>query len=96
MMIRGATLISRLAVIFAVLFTFTACGGGGGGSSFYQGEDDDNASPTLAMALFDSAGNATNSVTSSSPGTVKVTVSGGGANILVSAEAVNGTLFPET
>jgi hypothetical protein len=36
MIIRGATLISRLAVIFAVLFTLIACGGGGGGSSFYD------------------------------------------------------------
>lgn len=36
MIIRGATLFSRLAVIFAVLFTLIACGGGGGGSSFYD------------------------------------------------------------
>jgi hypothetical protein len=36
MIIRGATLFSRLAVTFAVLFSLIACGGGGGGSSFYD------------------------------------------------------------
>ncbi len=94
MIIRGATLISRLAVILAVLFTFTACGGGGGGSSFYQGTDD-NDTPSMSFSLLDPQGNSTNTVTSSAVGTLKVTVSGKGtANVVVSAETDMGTLLP--
>lgn len=94
---RGATFISRLAVIFAVLFMVIACGGGGGGSFYDPEDDDDNPSgSTLGMALFDATGNETNSITASSPGTVKVTVKSGGANILVSATTSLGTLTPST
>jgi len=46
MIIRGATLISRLAFLFAVLFNLAACGGGGGGASFY---DPDNNFPPLTI-----------------------------------------------
>jgi predicted small lipoprotein YifL len=49
MIIRGATLISRLAVSFTVLFTITACGSGGGGSSFYNG--DENAPPDQSVTV---------------------------------------------
>jgi hypothetical protein len=92
---RGATLVSRLAVVFAVLFTFTACGGGGGGGdAFYQGGDDDASS--LSFALLDPQGNSTNSVTASAPGTLRVGVRNGGANILVSAETSIGTILPAT
>jgi len=92
---RGTNFISRLATIFAVIFTITACGGGGGGDSFYQG-DDGNENSSLQFALYDPAGNSTTSVTSSAPGTLTVTVRNGGANILVSAETSIGTLFPAT
>ncbi len=93
---RGATFISRMAVLFAVLFTLTACGGGGGGSSFYDGDDDDENNPpsSLSFTLTDPQGNSTNSVTASAPGTLKVSVRNGGANILVSAETSIGTLQP--
>ncbi|MEZ5504386.1 MAG: hypothetical protein R3E50_17625 [Halioglobus sp.] len=92
---RGATFISRLAVIFAVLFTFTACGGGGGGgSSFYQGDDSEQA--TLFFAMYDPVGNSTNTITSSNPGTLKVTVKNAGPNVVVSASTDLGTLFPST
>jgi len=93
---RGATLISRLAMLFAILFAFTACGGGGGGSSFYDGENNNNNTSGLSFTLFDPQGNSTNSVTSSAPGTLKVFIKDGGPNIVVSAETTIGTLFPET
>jgi hypothetical protein len=44
MIIRGATLISRPAIIFAVLFAITACSGGGGGSSFDSADDSSGCS----------------------------------------------------
>ena len=44
MIIRDATLISRPAVIFAVLFAITACSGGGGGSSFDSADDSSGCS----------------------------------------------------
>ena len=66
---RGATLISRLAILFAVLFTLTACGGGGGGPSFYNSDDDDEAA--MSFTLYDPQGNATNTITASSPGTLE-------------------------
>jgi hypothetical protein len=90
---RGAVLISRLAVLFAVLLAVTACGGGGGGGSFYTGTDDENS---ISFALYDPQGNSTNFVTSSAPGTLKVSLRKGGGNIVVSAETDIGTLFPAT
>jgi hypothetical protein len=94
---RGATLVSRLAVIFMVLFTFTACGGGGGGGdAFFQGGDDDDDEGSFSFVLLDPQGNPTNSVTASSPGTLRVSVKNGGANILVSADTTIGTLLPAT
>jgi len=96
MIIRGATLISRLAVVFAVLFAFTACGGGGGGGdTFYSGPGNNNSSG-LSLSLYDPQGNSTNSVTASAPGTLKVRVQGNAANVVVSASTDIGTLFPET
>jgi hypothetical protein len=94
---RGATLISRLAVLFAVLFTFTACGGGGGGgNAFYQGDGSDN--PSLGFTLLDPQGNPTSSISFSSPGTLKITVQKGGSNIVVSASTDDtiATLSPAT
>jgi hypothetical protein len=95
---RGATLVSRLAVLFAVLFTLTACGGGGGGDDpFYRGPDGGNGGPSdLSFVLLDPQGNTTRSVTASSPGTLRVGVRNGGANILISADATIATLLPAT
>jgi hypothetical protein len=92
---RGATLISRLAILFAVLFTLAACGGGGGGggASFYDGNKND---PSLSFSLLDPQGNATSSVTAAAPGTLKVYLKNGAPGILVSAETTLGTLLPAT
>lgn len=91
MIIRGATLVSRLAVIFAVLFTFTACGGGGGGGdAFFQGSND----AKIQLTLLDPQGNDTRTITSASPGTLRVTIKDNGANVVVSAQTDIGTLFP--
>ncbi|MEZ5571979.1 MAG: hypothetical protein R3E64_08125 [Halioglobus sp.] len=87
---RGATLISRMAVLFAVLFTFTACGGGGGGGdTFFQGDNTE-----LKLTLYDPQGIETKTVTTSSPGTVRVKVKDNGSNVVVSATTTIGTLFP--
>jgi hypothetical protein len=94
---RGATLISRLAVLFAVLFTLAACGGGGGGgNSFYQGSGSDNNSSggSLTLTLYDEQGHSTNTVTSSAPGTLKVKA--GAANVVVTATTTIGTLSPDS
>ncbi len=99
---RGATLASRLAVLTAFLLTLAACGGGGGGSTFY---DEDAASssssggsqtPTLALALFDAAGEPTDTVTSAAPGTLTVSIPGRNPNVLVSLETDIGTILPES
>lgn len=106
---RGATLVSQMAVLIVVMFTLTACGGGGG-STFFDGDDDGSSSssssgggsssggstPTLSLALFDADGEATDTVTSASPGRLTVTIPGGDANVLVSAETEIGTLLPES
>nr|CAI78730.1 hypothetical protein [uncultured Gammaproteobacteria bacterium] len=92
MIIRGADFISRLAVIIAVLFTFTACGGGGGGGGeFFDPPDNDIG---LDISMQDAAGNETTTVTEGSPGTIRVFVRKGGANIVVSASTTKGTLLP--
>ena len=95
MIIRGATLCSRMAVLFAILFTFTACGGGGGGDGgdFFNPPDDDIG---LDISLYDAAGNKTSTVTTAQPGTIRVFVRKGGANIVVSAATTRGTLLPST
>jgi hypothetical protein len=92
---RGATLISRLAVLFAVLFTFTGCGGGGGGgSSFYPDNGPNNNPNSLSLALYDPQGNATNTVTASAPGTLKVRANNNAANVVINATTTIGTLSP--
>lgn len=48
----------------------------------------------LALVLLDPQGNETNTVTSSSPGTLRATVGGSGANVVVSATTNVGVLFP--
>ncbi|MCB1706711.1 MAG: hypothetical protein KDI17_17740 [Halioglobus sp.] len=105
---RGAKLVSHLAVLIAVVFTLTACGGGGGGGGTFYDEDDSSSSsssggsssggetPTLSLALFDAAGEPTDTITSASPGTLTVSIPGGDANVQVSATTEIGTLLPES
>lgn len=103
---RGAKLVSHLAVLIAVVFTLTACGGGGGGGGTFYDEDDGTGSsgssggtggtPTLSLALFDAAGEPTDTITSASPGTLTVSIPGGDANVQVSATTEIGTLLPES
>jgi hypothetical protein len=111
---RGATLVSHLAVLIAVMFTLTACGGGGGGSTFYDEDGSSSSSssssgtssssgsssggntPTLALALFNADGEPTDTVTSASPGTLTVSIPGGDANVQVFAETAIGKLLPES
>ena len=53
MIIRGAHIISRLAIFFTIVMTLIACGGGGGGGSFYDPDSDGEISiapGTLAEA----------------------------------------------
>ena len=50
MIIRGAHIISRLAIFFAVVFTLIACGGGGGGGSFYDPDGNEPLPPPLTIA----------------------------------------------
>ncbi|CAA0124069.1 Uncharacterised protein [Halioglobus japonicus] len=101
---RGATLVSRLAVITAFLLTLAACGGGGGGSAFYD-EDGGSSSgssssggdtTSLVLALFNSEGEATDTITSASPGTLTVSIPGGGSNVEVSLETEIGSILPES
>ena len=89
MIIRGATHGSRLAVIFALLFAVTACGGGGSGDNFYEGGDDVDG---LSLTILDPQGNETDTVTAASPGTLKVSVRGGGSGIVVTASTDIGVI----
>jgi hypothetical protein len=92
MIIRGATHGSRLAVIFAFLFVVTACGGGGGsGDNFYEGDQNQDG---LRLSILNPEGNGTDTVTASSPGTLKVSVRGGGSGIVVNATTDIGFIFP--
>ncbi|NQX87931.1 MAG: hypothetical protein HRT77_04655 [Halioglobus sp.] len=95
MIIRGVSLLSRLAVSFAVLFAVTACGGGGGGGNdpFFNPPDDDVG---IDIALLNAAGDRTTSVTVGSPGTVAVFIRKGGANIRVEGTTTLGTLSPSS
>jgi hypothetical protein len=93
MIIRGATHGSRLAVIFAFLFVVTACGSGGSGDNFYDGDQNQDG---LRLSILDPAGNGTDTVTASSPGTLKVSVRGGGSGIVVTATTDIGFIFPKS
>ena len=87
-------------------------GGGGGGSTFYDEDGSSSSSssgtssssgsssggetPTLSLALFDAAGEPTDTITSASPGTLTVSIPGGDSNILVLAETEIGKILPES
>jgi len=74
-MITGSTKLAKpLTAACMLLFLLTACGGGGGGGGFIPDDGDDNAVLQIALSLTDSAGNPTNTISSSSPGTLTVTV----------------------
>lgn len=103
MITRFASLTSRLSVGFAILFMVAACGGGGGNSDSDIGfipNTDSDGTYYLALSLFDGAGNTTNSVSSASPGTLKVTVTKNKKNgapvadVVVNAESSAGLLSP--
>lgn len=84
---RGATLLGRAAVFFAILFAFTACGGGGGGDGFLPNTDD---GPTISITLLAPNGETTDSVTAAQPGTVRVRVTG----LVVSNVVVSAAITP--
>lgn len=99
MITRFASLTSRMAVLFAFLFTVAACGGGGSGGGGFLPEED-NESLYFSLNLYDPAGNQTNTVTTAAPGTLKVTVSRKNANgarvgnVVVTTETDIGLVIP--
>jgi hypothetical protein len=109
MITRYANLTGRLAVLFAFLFTISACGGGGGGNGGFLPDDNgDGPTSNIKLSLTDFAGEATDTVTATAPVilTARVTRDGGKkpvANTLVSAEILGSdgnpseiaTLLPE-
>ena len=79
MLNQGATLISRLAVFFAVLFTLAACGGGGGGgATFFDGDDPVPPPVTPAylvqLTLLDANGAPISSLPQLAEGTLQIVV----------------------
>lgn len=90
MIIRGASLTSRMAVLFAFLVVVTACGGGGGGGGSFIPDDNE-----LKLTLLDSEGNKTTVVTATSPAVLQVKVSGdGNKNLAVTATTDLGVIIP--
>lgn len=72
---RFATLTSRLAVALALSLSLFACGGGGGGGGGFLPEPgDDDVTWFLSLALLDANGDATSTVTSTTPATLQVKV----------------------
>ncbi len=100
-MTRFASLTSRLYVALVLLFGIAACGGGGGGSDGGGFLPDDASSDkrayTLELLLTDSAGLITDTVTSTTPAVLTVTVFVGKntqPGIVVSASATIGRINP--
>ncbi len=93
MIIRGASLVSRLAVMFAVMLALAACGGGGGSDDgpFFNPPDDDIG---IDISLNDPSGQKTSTITTGSPGTVRVFIRKGGSNIVVNAVTTRGAIAP--
>jgi hypothetical protein len=102
MITRGATLISRMAVAFAILFAIAACGGGGGGGSVgnFLPDTNDGSTYFLSLVLLDSDGNPNNTVTSAAPAILEVTVTKKNKNgaaiadVVVSAQTDIGEVLP--
>jgi hypothetical protein len=100
MISRFASLTSRLSVALVFLFGIAACGGGGGGGSdggggFLPGSGGNDF--TITLELLDADGNLTNTVTSTAPATLSVTVKNGDeiqAGVVVLASADIGLIIP--
>ncbi len=92
MIIRGATVTGRMAVIFAILFAVAACGGGGGGGDGFIDDSGSSSKLKLKLVLLDTEGNKTETVTSSAPGILKVTASS--SDIVVTTTTDIGLVFP--
>jgi hypothetical protein len=92
--------ISRLFVASTFMFVIAACGGGGGGSGGFIPDGsggENNQIYTLLVALADTNGNPTNSVTSTTPATLTVTVSMGPnavPDLVVTAVTTVGIISP--
>lgn len=102
---RFATLTSRMAVALTMMLAIAACGGGGGGGGGFKGDagsDGDTDTYFLQVALKDSDGNDTSTVSSTSPGTLQVFVTRNGRNgapipdVIVLASTDSGLLFPSS
>ena len=93
---------SRLFVASTFMFVIAACGGGGGGSGggfIPDGSGSDNQVYLLLLELADINGNPTNSVTSTTPATLSVTVSTGAKpapDLVVTAVTTAGVILPES
>jgi len=103
MITRFASLYGRVAVTLAFLFTITACGGGGGGGgSFYDPDAETDGTYFVSIAIYDPVGNPTNTVTTTEPGSVEVTVTKKNAkgapigNAVVNVTLDAGLIFPAT
>ena len=87
-------------VALATLFTITACGGGGGGSGgggFLPDDGSDDPNFTIDLALSDPNGNPTSTITSTTPGTLTITVTEGrnpAADIVATATTDIGVIRP--
>lgn len=96
---RGASLLGRTAVLFAMLFAFTACGGGGG-DGFLPNPPPTNTGPTISLQLSAPSGQPTDSVTAAEPGTVTVQFTGDVVSNVVVTAAITpaslGTIDPAT
>lgn len=100
---RFATLTSRLAVALALSMTLFACGGGGGGGGGFLPEPgEDDVTYFLTLTLLDASGNATSTITSTTPATLQVRVNRtreSGAPIpdeVVTATTTLGALSPDS
>lgn len=100
MITRFATLSSRMALAFTLLFMVAACGGGGSGGSFLP-EDGGGTNYRIALTLTDSFGEPTDTVTSAAPIVLTALVtrkSNGQAveGVVVTTGVDIGTILPET
>jgi hypothetical protein len=100
MVTRGASILSRFAALFAVVFVLSSCGGGGGSSGFIDGSSGGGNTGTpgetgdLEILLLDPDGESTTTVTAASNGTLRVLVPNGGADIVVEVSSSIGIVEP--
>ncbi|MEM9257385.1 MAG: hypothetical protein AAGA91_18245 [Pseudomonadota bacterium] len=98
MIIRGESLLGRWVASLAILFVVTACGGGGGGDGGFLGTSGNVGDDRIELTLLDAQGNSIDSITTSSPGTLRVRIRGGGnrSEVVVNVSATIGLVFPES